>query len=121
MDRITVREAYGHNLPLGIDAQVPHEILDLDEYDVPSWEEISKMRAHVDELMAQEIPWLEGEDLAARSARRSAINAALLAEAESVICAANRYAAMRHGIEKVRRAARWGVAPLVRSNHFGSF
>lgn len=120
MDCITVREAYGHNLPLGIDAQIPHDLLEMDEYDVPSWEEISKMRAHVDELMAREIPWLEGEDLAARSARRSAINAALLAEAESVMCAANRYAAMRHGIEKVRSAARWGVDPIVRTNYFGS-
>ena len=29
MDHLTIREAYGHGLPLGIDAQIPQQILDL--------------------------------------------------------------------------------------------
>lgn len=45
MDHLTIREAYGHGLPLGIDAQIPQQILDLDELSIPSWPEIGKMRA----------------------------------------------------------------------------
>jgi len=112
MDRITVREAYGHYLPLGIDVQIPVEILDMDEYDIPTWAEIDKMRAHINDLLAKPVPHLPGENSAAWWAR----SAAITAEAQSVMCAADRYSKLRRAMSQIRSAARWGVAPLC-SNH----
>lgn len=106
MDHLTIREAYGHGLPLGIDAQIPQQILDLDELSIPSWPEIGKMRAHVTELITRPVGRMPGEDAASWRAR----NSAATAEAQAVMSAANYYASLRRGLEKVRSAARWGVS-----------
>lgn len=117
MDRITVRDAYGHKLTLGIDTQIPSDILDMDEYDVPTWSEIQAMRDHVDELLTKPLPSMPGEDVAAWRVR----NAAITTEAVSVMSAAAHYSKLRRGLDEIRHAARWGVSPAERTNYFGSF
>ncbi len=91
MDRITVREAYGPKLTLGIDAQIPLDILEMDEYDIPTWGEIGKIRAYVDELLAKPVPYFLNEDSSVWLARSRAVTA----EAQSVMSAAEHYAKLR--------------------------